>query len=51
MQVLLLTVFLSTLLAVFFLMLFIRERQKRNTFSSPEQQALRPLDTEQPKSE
>lgn len=51
MQVLFLTVFLSVLLAVLFLLLFVRERQKQNFFSSPEQQALRPLDTEQPKSE
>jgi hypothetical protein len=49
MNVLILTVFLSLLLALLFLLFFVRER-KSHDFSSPEQDALRPFDTETPKS-
>jgi hypothetical protein len=48
MNVLLLTVFLSTLLAILFLVCFIRMR-KDESGSSPEQDALRPFETEKPK--
>ncbi|MEM8868150.1 MAG: hypothetical protein AAGC73_07765 [Verrucomicrobiota bacterium] len=50
MHVLYLTVFLSLLLAALFLLFFVRESQ-RPTVTSPEQKALRPLDTETPTSE
>lgn len=51
MNVLLLTVFLSMLLASLFLLFFLRERRNQNTFfNSPEQDALRPLDVETPQS-
>ena len=50
MNVLLLTVFLSMLLASLFLLFFLRERRNQNTFfNSPEQDALRPFETETPK--
>ena len=45
MNVLLLTVFLSLLLAVLFLIFFLGDR-KNQPFSSPEQDALRPFDNE-----
>ena len=48
MNVLLLTVFLSTLLAALFLLFFIQER-RTNQHASPEQDALRPFDLEQPR--
>jgi len=48
MNVLLLTVFLSMLLAALFLLFFIRERRTQG-ISSPEQDALRPFDIETPK--
>lgn len=48
MNVLLLTVFLSTLLAVLFLLCFIRDRQNQQK-SSPEQDSLRPFDSETPR--
>lgn len=47
MNVLLLTVFLSMLLASLFLLFFLRERRSKNTFcNSPEQDSLRPFDIE-----
>jgi len=48
MNVLLLTVFLSLLLAALFLLFFVRERRSQD-ISSPEQDALRPFDPETPK--
>jgi len=48
MNVLLLTVFLSTLLAALFLLFFIHDRRAGQQ-SSPEQDALRPFDLEQPR--
>ncbi len=48
MNVLILTVFLSLLLALLFLLFFIRERRTQG-MSSPEQDALRPFDLETPK--
>lgn len=48
MNVLILTVFLSLLLAALFLLFFIRERRTQGV-SSPEQDALRPFDLETPK--
>jgi hypothetical protein len=48
MNVLLLTVFLSLLLAALFLLFFIRERRTRG-FDTPEQDALRPFEPETPK--
>ena len=48
MNVLLLTVFLSLLLAALFLLLFLRERRSDHT-GSPEQDALRPFETETPR--
>lgn len=50
MNVLLLTVFLSTLLAVLFLLFFIKDRANQR-HSSPEQDALRPFDSETPRAE
>jgi hypothetical protein len=47
MNILLLTVFLSLLLALLFLLFFIRERRTQG-LSSPEQDALRPFDLEKP---
>ncbi len=49
MNVLILTVFLSLLLASLFLLFFIRERRTQG-LSSPEQDALRPFDKEAPQS-
>ena len=50
MKVLLLTVYLSLLLAALFLLLFLRERRVRARLTgSVEQDALRPLDTEIPR--
>lgn len=50
MNVLLLTVFLSMLLASLFLLFFLRERRSKDSFfNSPEQDALRPFDIETPK--
>lgn len=47
MNVLLLTVFLSMLLASLFLLCFLRERRSKNQYcNSPEQDALRPFDSE-----
>lgn len=48
MKVLLLTVFLSLLLAVLFLLLFIFQHKNKN-FSNHDQNALRPLDEEKSK--
>ncbi|MFT4900898.1 MAG: hypothetical protein ACI81V_000165 [Lentimonas sp.] len=49
MQVLLLTVFLSLLLASLFLLFFMRERHSQQGHcNSPEQDALRPFDKEIP---
>lgn len=48
MNVLILTVFLSLLLAGLFLLFFVRERRTQG-LSSPEQDALRPFDDESPK--
>lgn len=48
MNVLILTVFLSLLLAALFLLFFVRERRTED-LSSPEQDALRPFDIETPK--
>lgn len=48
MNVLILTVFLSLLLASLFLLFFVRERRTQG-FGSPEQDALRPFDSETPK--
>lgn len=48
MKVLLLTVFLSTLLAGLFLLFFLRERRSKS-LNTPEQDALRPFDLETPK--
>ena len=48
MNVLILTVFLSLLLAALFLLFFVRERRTQG-ISSPEQDALRPFDPETPK--
>ncbi|WP_269522778.1 hypothetical protein [Coraliomargarita parva] len=48
MKVLLLTVFLSLLLAGIFLACFIRERRSKH-LGTPEQDALRPFDLEKPK--
>jgi hypothetical protein len=48
MNVLILTVFLSLLLALLFLLFFVRERRTEG-LSSPEQDALRPFDLETPK--
>ncbi len=48
MNVLLLTVFLSLLLAVLFLIFFLGDRKNQH-FSSPEQDALRPFDNETPR--
>ena len=48
MNILLLTVFLSTLLAALFLLFFIRDR-RNELHSSPEQDALRPFEHETPK--
>lgn len=45
MEILLLTVFLSLLLAVLFLMLFLRDR-KADHVTCAEQEALRPLESE-----
>lgn len=51
MNVLLLTVFLSLLLASLFLLCFLRERHsQRGQCNSPEQDALRPFENETPKS-
>ncbi|CAA6679120.1 MULTISPECIES: hypothetical protein [unclassified Lentimonas] len=47
MKVLLLTVFLSLLLAALFLLFFLLERRGK-ALSSPEQDALRPFDNETP---
>jgi hypothetical protein len=47
MDVLILTVFLSLLLASLFLLFFIRERRTQG-LGSPEQDALRPFDKETP---
>lgn len=47
MEILLLTVFLSLLLASLFLVLFLRDRQAR-THSSPEQESLIPFEAETP---
>lgn len=47
MNVLLLTVFLSMLLASLFLLFFLHERRSQE-LGSPEQDALRPFDTEIP---
>ena len=49
MNILILTVFLSLLLASLFLLFFIRERRTQG-LSSPEQDALRPFEHESPKS-
>lgn len=50
MNVLLLTVFLSLLLASLFLLFFLQERRSQNRhLNSPEQDALRPFDIETPK--
>ena len=49
MNVLILTVFLSLLLASLFLLFFVRERRTQE-LGSPEQDALRPFDLETPKS-
>jgi hypothetical protein len=48
MNVLILTVFLSLLLAALFLLFFVREKRSQDV-SSPEQDALRPFDMETPK--
>jgi len=48
MNVLILTVFLSLLLASLFLLFFVRERRTQG-IGSPEQDALRPFDVETPK--
>jgi|OM-RGC.v1.037539534 hypothetical protein len=48
MNILLLTVFLSTLLAALFLLFFIQDR-RGSRHSSPEQDALRPFTLEQPR--
>ncbi|MGB0257083.1 MAG: hypothetical protein ACPGES_00390 [Coraliomargarita sp.] len=48
MNVLLLTVFLSLLLAVLFLIFFLGDRKNQH-FSSPEQDALRPFENETPR--
>ena len=48
MNVLLLTVFLSLLLAALFLLFFVREKRTQG-ICSPEQDALRPFDLETPK--
>lgn len=48
MNVLILTVFLSLMLASLFLLFFIRERRTQG-FGSPEQDALRPFNMETPK--
>lgn len=48
MNVLILTVFLSTLLAALFLLFFIQERRS-NLHASPEQDALRPFTFEKPR--
>ena len=48
MNVLILTVFLSLLLASLFLLFFVRERRTQG-IGSPEQDALRPFDVENPK--
>lgn len=48
MKVLVLTVFLSLLLALLFLIFFMLERRNKE-LSSPEQDALRPFDHEIPK--
>lgn len=48
MNVLILTVFLSLLLASLFLLFFVRERRTQG-LSSPEQDALRPFDLETPR--
>ncbi len=48
MNVLLLTVFLSLLLAALFLLFFLHERRTQG-ICSPEQDALRPFDSETPK--
>ncbi|MGB0744401.1 MAG: hypothetical protein ACPGSB_07725 [Opitutales bacterium] len=48
MNVLILTVFLSLLLAALFLLFFIREKRTQG-ICSPEQDALRPFDMEIPK--
>lgn len=47
MEVLLLTIFLSLLLAGLFLLLYLRDGT-RKTFSTPEQDALRPFENEKP---
>ncbi len=47
MNVLILTVFLSLLLASLFLLFFLRERRTEG-LGSPEQDALRPFDNETP---
>lgn len=49
MNVLILTVFLSLLLASLFLLFFVRERRTQG-LSSPEQDSLRPFDRESPQS-
>ena len=48
MNVLILTVFLSTLLAALFLLFFIQDRRSKQD-TSPEQEALRPFNLEQPR--
>lgn len=48
MNVLILTVFLSTLLAALFLLFFIQDRRNQEQ-SSPEQDALRPFNLEKPR--
>jgi hypothetical protein len=48
MNVLILTVFLSTLLAALFLLFFIQDR-RNNEHGSPEQDALRPFNFEKPR--
>lgn len=48
MNVLILTVFLSLLLAALFLLFFLREKRTQG-ICSPEQDALRPFDLETPK--
>ena len=48
MNVLILTVFLSTLLAALFLLFFIQDRRSKQHTSS-EQEALRPFNLEQPR--
>lgn len=48
MNVLILTVFLSLLLAALFLLFYVREKRTQG-ICSPEQDALRPFDAETPK--